>query len=177
MRGKHRTSLPVAALLVLTAALTAALAETDTDKTELPGGNPATPEVTILNKGILFASVTNPELLVILQLLDGVTTRGIQRHGAARRRRSDARHRPLQSRTRNCRYLHRHRRFGKRHTRRLHQRPFRQSVGVGRPGCDRVRRLGGSVVPDAGNPRRRRARLVPRFRCSHRRITKPAGRR
>ena len=50
MRGNHRTAMTVAALLVLTAAVTAALAENDTDKTEPPGGNPATPEVTILNK-------------------------------------------------------------------------------------------------------------------------------
>ena len=42
--------MPAAALLVLTAVMTAALAETDTDRTEPPGGNPATPEVTILNK-------------------------------------------------------------------------------------------------------------------------------
>jgi len=50
MRGKYRTAAPIAALLMLIAALTAALSENDRGKTQPPSDNPATPEVTILNK-------------------------------------------------------------------------------------------------------------------------------
>ena len=47
MRGNHRAAMTAAALFVVVAAMTAALAENDADKKE-PAA--ATPEVTILNK-------------------------------------------------------------------------------------------------------------------------------
>lgn len=50
MRGNHRTAMAAAALLVVIAAMTAALAENDAGKREPAAGTPATPEVTILNK-------------------------------------------------------------------------------------------------------------------------------
>ena len=48
MGGNRRVAMAAAALLLMTVALTAALAESDNAATE--SGNPATPEVTILNK-------------------------------------------------------------------------------------------------------------------------------
>jgi PRC-barrel domain len=48
MGGNRRVAMATAALLLLTVALTAALAENDTGATQ--SGNPAPPEVTILNK-------------------------------------------------------------------------------------------------------------------------------
>jgi hypothetical protein len=50
LRGNQRTAIAAAALVVLAVAFTTALAESDTDKTQAQDGNPATPEVTILNK-------------------------------------------------------------------------------------------------------------------------------
>lgn len=51
MGGNRRMAMAAAALLALTVALTAALAENDSDKTEPPAGSPsAAPAVTILNK-------------------------------------------------------------------------------------------------------------------------------
>ena len=41
-------------------------------------------------RGLLFATVTDPYLLVAVQLLDGLTGRGARRHGAAHHRRPDA---------------------------------------------------------------------------------------
>jgi hypothetical protein len=50
MRGINRTAAAAAALFALTVAVTLALAGPDPDKAEPSPGNPATPEVTILNK-------------------------------------------------------------------------------------------------------------------------------
>jgi hypothetical protein len=73
MRGKYPTAVPAAALLVLLAALTTA---NDTGKTQPPSDNPATPEVTILNKheveGVLgreVRSATNENMGRIVDVL------------------------------------------------------------------------------------------------------------
>ena len=50
MCGNHRTAMTAAALLVVVAAMTAALAEDAADKSAPAVSAPATPEVTILNK-------------------------------------------------------------------------------------------------------------------------------
>jgi hypothetical protein len=50
MGGNRRVAMAATALLVVTIALTAALAESDTDKAEPQTGNPAAAAVTILNK-------------------------------------------------------------------------------------------------------------------------------
>jgi len=51
MGGNRRMAMAAAALLLLTVALTGAMAENDTDKTEPPpAGDTTAPEVTVLNK-------------------------------------------------------------------------------------------------------------------------------
>jgi PRC-barrel domain len=51
LRANQRTAMGVAALVLLAVALTTALAQSDTDKTQPPAGKPTAPaEVTILNK-------------------------------------------------------------------------------------------------------------------------------
>ena len=102
-------------------------------------------------RGLLFASVSNPWLLVVVQLLDGVTASRVRRHGAAGDRRSDARHRPFQSRPGHRRHRDRRRRFAQRHLRRLHDRPLRLWLGLRRLGRDRAGRPDGAVVADAGD--------------------------
>ena len=64
-----------------------------------------------------------------MQLLDGVTAAVFGVMVPLDRRRSHARHRPLQSRPGHRRHRDRHRRFAQRDARRLHERPFRQPVG------------------------------------------------
>jgi hypothetical protein len=66
----------VAALLAITVALSAALAESDTDKAEPPPGSPATPALTFLNKheveGILgreVLSATNENMGRVVDVL------------------------------------------------------------------------------------------------------------
>ncbi|MGD0315779.1 MAG: PRC-barrel domain-containing protein [Xanthobacteraceae bacterium] len=76
MRGNHRAAMTAAALLLVVAALTAALAENDADKAEPAAATPATPEVTILNKheveGVLgreVRSATNENMGRIVDVL------------------------------------------------------------------------------------------------------------
>jgi hypothetical protein len=76
MRGNHRAAMTAAALLLVIAAITAALAENDADKKEPAAATPATPEVTILNKheveGVLgreVRSATNENMGRIVDVL------------------------------------------------------------------------------------------------------------
>jgi len=76
MRGNRRLAMAVAALLLLTVALTGALAENDTDKAEPPPGNATAPEVTVLNRhevqGVLgreVRSATNENMGHIVDVL------------------------------------------------------------------------------------------------------------
>lgn len=77
MGGTHRVAMAAAALLLLTVALTGALAENDTDKTEPPpAGETTAPEVTVLNKheveGVLgreVRSATNENMGHIVDVL------------------------------------------------------------------------------------------------------------
>jgi PRC-barrel domain len=69
-------AMAVAALLALTAAVSAALAESDADKTEPPAASPATPALTFLNKheveGILgreVLSATNENMGRVVDVL------------------------------------------------------------------------------------------------------------
>src|SRR5579863_9701265 len=76
MGGNRRMAMAVAALVAITVALSAALAESDTDKTEPPPASPATPALTFLNKheveGILgreVLSATNENMGRVVDVL------------------------------------------------------------------------------------------------------------
>jgi hypothetical protein len=76
MGGNRHMAMAVAALLLLTVALTGALAENDTEKVEPPPGNTTAPEVTVLNRheveGVLgreVRSATNENMGHIVDVL------------------------------------------------------------------------------------------------------------
>ena len=64
MGGNRRMAMALAALLLVTVALTGALAESDTDRAAPPAGDTMAPEVTVLNKhevqGVLGRDVRSP---------------------------------------------------------------------------------------------------------------------
>src|SRR5580698_4863059 len=64
MGGNRRMAMALAALLLVTVALTGALAESDTDRATPPAGDTMAPEVTVLNKhevqGVLGRDVRSP---------------------------------------------------------------------------------------------------------------------
>ena len=155
MRSARWATLLIAACIVVPQLLVAALSPWIGRRAQIWGRRPLLliGFAALPIRGILFASVTNPELLVVVQLLDGITaavlsvmvplvvadlTRGTGHFnlgqgivgtfvgiGAS----LSATHR------------------------RLDERPSRQHVGLCRIGGDRVGRTGGALVPDAGNPR------------------------
>ena len=91
-------------------------------------------------RGVLFATVTDPYLLVAVQVLRRRYRRGIRRPDPADRRRYRLRQRAFQSRAGRGRHRNGDRRLLEQCPGRLCQRPSRPQRGVPRPVGDRMRR-------------------------------------
>ena len=113
-------------------------------------------------RGLLFATVKNPEALVVVQISGRTDRVRIRRPGAADHRRSHARHRAFQSRPGHCRHDNRIRGIPEHDARGLCQRSLRQRVGLPQPGGRGLRRPRGGLAADAGDaPGTRVARALP----------------
>ena len=102
-------------------------------------------------RGLLFMVVTDPQLLVAVQLLDGNLRRGVRRPRSPDHRRYHARHRPLQPGARDRRDRNRYRRVAEYDAGRIDQRSPRQRRGVPGPGLHRRGRISAVLAADAGD--------------------------